>query len=255
MAAEPSELERARQAYDRGAAAYDRGEYVAAAKDLALADELVPSSIALTTAIKATTFADDPLLGMELVKRAESRSPADEALTDAATAAREKFEPRVGRLSCSCGVWPQCRASVDGMDAAIGVARWVTVGEHRVIFTMGATRKIQVVRIEPRAEVTVTPPPPPAQRPVPHPKPVPDEASGISPVWFWVTLGITAALGAGTIASAVDWKAKHDDFVAGPTDEKSVEGQAVETRTNVLIGVTAGGAVAAGVLGFVTFVF
>src|SRR5262249_30308245 len=64
-------LDAARQAYDRGATAFDNKDYATAARELARADDLVPNNVALVTALKAALRADDAVLGMTLAERAD----------------------------------------------------------------------------------------------------------------------------------------------------------------------------------------
>jgi hypothetical protein len=65
-------------------------------------------------------------------------------------------------------------------------------------------------------------------------------------VWFLVGLGATAAAGGITIASGVDAAGRHSTFVnecqstpAPSCHQDAIDGQSAQTRTNVLIGVTA----------------
>src|SRR5262245_55502094 len=86
-AGSPSPNTEAHAAYERGAAAFDRGDYPTAAKELARADALFPNVVALTTAIKAAILADDPALAMELADRTESR-PVEATLSAVTQSAR-----------------------------------------------------------------------------------------------------------------------------------------------------------------------
>jgi hypothetical protein len=71
---------------------------------------------------------------------------------------------------------------------------------------------------------------------------------GISPVWFYVGLGATGIAGAATIVSGIDTANQHSHFtnqcssgnVALDCDTLRSNGQSAQTRTNVLLGVTAG---------------
>src|SRR5262245_44386169 len=91
----------ARDAYDRGAAAFAQKDYAVAASEFARADELNPHPAALLAALKAAVLANDPLLAMQLADRADSR-PRDEGTARAAEAARAKFSTRVGKLVPRC---------------------------------------------------------------------------------------------------------------------------------------------------------
>ena len=75
-----------------------------------------------------------------------------------------------------------------------------------------------------------------------------ESGRGISPVWFYIGLGATGLAGAATVVSGVDTANQHSHFVS---DCKGVagdsgcgtlasNGQSARTRTNVLLGVTAG---------------
>ena len=65
-------------------------------------------------------------------------------------------------------------------------------------------------------------------------------------MWFWISAGATAVAGGFTIASGVDTANRHATFVQDcvpPATTRcpqlSTDGQGAQTRTNVLIGVTA----------------
>ena len=60
----------------------------------------------------------------------------------------------------------------------------------------------------------------------------------LSPAWFWIGAGATAAAGGVTIASAVDTANLHSRFDAQPSAQLSAEGADAQLRTNVLVGVT-----------------
>jgi hypothetical protein len=81
--------QKARAAYARATEANERGDYVGAARELALADELAPNPVTLKAALEATLDADAAVLGMELVARADKRGESDE-IADVATV-RKRF--------------------------------------------------------------------------------------------------------------------------------------------------------------------
>jgi hypothetical protein len=94
-------------------------------------------------------------------------------------------------------------------------------------------------------------PPQPAATPSPPPSPHPEAPSapgGLSRTWFFVGLGATAAAGGVTIASGIDAASRHSTFEklcqsASPAPasckQDAIDGQSAQTRTNVLIAVTA----------------
>jgi len=68
---------------------------------------------------------------------------------------------------------------------------------------------------------------------------------GISPIWFYLGLGATGIAGAATIVSGVDTANQHSHFVSQCGTDRDCptlasNGQAAQTRTNVLLGVSAG---------------
>ncbi len=97
------------------------------------------------------------------------------------------------------------------------------------------------------------PPPPPAPPPPPEPPAVIVDASGggLSPVYFWVGLGLTAGMGIGTGVSFADLSSIHGEFVDDPTASLASRGESAQLRTQVLLGVTCGLAATTAVLGIV----
>src|SRR5579883_1459555 len=73
----------ARAAYDRGVAAFQKGDYAVAAHEFATADALSPNAVALHAGLDAAVRADEAVLGMELAERAK-RVTGDTALEAAA---------------------------------------------------------------------------------------------------------------------------------------------------------------------------
>ena len=63
------ELTDARKAYDRGAKAYDDGDYVTAAREASFADQLVPNTTALELALKSVLRVELHVLAMQLADR------------------------------------------------------------------------------------------------------------------------------------------------------------------------------------------
>jgi hypothetical protein len=260
----------AHEAYDRGTRAFRRGDYATAAREYAAADALSPSPVALQAALDSAVLADDPVLGVELIDRAKG-APRTNALALTILTAQRKFARRTGRIHVACGGASTCIASVDG--AAVDPARLlvVRVGAHTVIVDSGGTATTRDVTVGPDETIEVAPAAAPASASstapaaapataaaaAPAPAPVttaPPPASvesgrGISPVWFYLGLGATGIAGVATIVSGVDTANQHSEFtskcgsanppVACPVGLAS-SGQSAQTRTNVLLGVTAG---------------
>lgn len=244
----------ARKAYDRGAKAYDAGDYATAAREAAYADQLVPNDVALELALKAALKIDDPVLAMVLADRAEARKDAGEATKTLAERARKGAAERVGELRVDCKGARTCTATVDGAPFPFLARSWATVGPHAVrVVADGRAETFEVVvargrealvavRDRPASAAPLAPSVAPSAPASPSSPDRAETAGGLSPAWFWAGVAVTAALGAATVASGVDTLNQHDDFVAQPSRDASTNGQSAQTRTNVLLGVTGGAA-------------
>ncbi len=265
----------AREAYDRGAAAYDGARYASAAVDLARADELSPNVTVLGLALEAALRAHDAPTAMDLAERVERRVPPSTPLYEKGKAARARFAREAGQLTVTCPPPAMfCKALVDGKLTAVGARRWVKPGDHVVELTADGTPENRTVAVAAGASVEVAPlpPAPPAPTPVLAPPPSPPHSAdvsrarplpsaaaperresprnqGVSPVWFWVGAAVTAVAGGVTVWSAVDTKSKHDDFVAKPSAATSSAGTDAQLRTNLLALATAAAGVTTAALG------
>lgn len=92
--ADADDKARAKEAYERATAEYQRGDYAQAATDFAAADALAPSPAALKMALDAAVESDSVGLGLELLERSK-RAPANEPLASSIVAAKAKFDGRV----------------------------------------------------------------------------------------------------------------------------------------------------------------
>ena len=269
---------RARDAYDRGTAAYKRGDYGRAATEYAQADAIAPSAVALRAALDAATLADDPVLGTELVDRAAQREggSVDKQLANVLATARARFAHRAGRVVVRCP--DACLTTIDGAAAEASRPRIVSVGTHSVVIQRNAGSETRIVRVDGDQVVEVAPIATPAPTPTststttpaststsistpkresPHTRPLP---SG----FFWAALGATVLAGGFTAWSGIDTANDHSRFRADGCGPQSFSGQCTseanngkfaQTRTNVLIattGVLAATAAALGVF-FVRF--
>ena len=240
----------ARSAYERGAAAFDRHEYAAAATDLARADELVPNPVSLSTAIRAAVLADDAVLAMQLAERAESRE-SDPTLSRAVDSAHQKYASRTGRVRLSCP--GACRAMLDDQELSPRASQWVLAGEHELVLNLEGRIERRSLKVAPGAQVEVSPTPgaaaPRHENGGPAPGADSESSNGLSPMWFWIGAATTAVVGSLTVASALDFKKKHEDFQDHPTDAGASDGKTAQTRTNVLLGVTGVAAITTAALG------
>jgi hypothetical protein len=258
LAAPAQAQETARQVYERGAAAFDAGRYGEAARDFARADEMSPNPVALESAVRAATLADDPVTALELCDRAEGR-PSSAALGKTVQRARERFAGRAGKLTVRCRPGEACTLRVDGNAAEAGATRWTTAGDHALEVEVEGARERFTVAVPaggtvgweppPRTQPTLAPTAASPPGPLPATAPPPDGADdtrsprGISPAFFWIGAGATVVLGGVTAWSGVDTLDRHQQWADGD-DGAEDAGKAAQLRTNVLIGVT--GALALG---------
>lgn len=247
----------AAEAYDKGAAALDRGDYGEAARLFAKADQLAPNAIAIEAALRAATSADNPPLAMELVAKAEERSPGA-SLSAAIGAAKAAFADRVGKLTIACN---GCTAKLDGEPAPLDKQRIVLAGAHVVQFDVDGKPERQTVRVLPGKSVRASPKndgarvsdadtPTPSALEVPtfdSPSDADKEKekdkskpaqSGLSPAWFVTGCVVTATLAGITIGSGIDTLSKHSEFDRVPTDANAAAGRAADFRTQLLGGAT-----------------
>lgn len=250
----------ARSSYAQGKLAYDGGDFATASHAFADADAKVSNPRVLELALAAAVRSNDPVFGMSLVERAEARG-----MNAAVKVARETFTTRVGAVLVQCPEPVRCSATIDGLPVSPGVTWWGVGGEHSVVLdadgnvethpiqvTPGKTTEVYpspvVKNITPEPAVTMTPEPDTSYPPVASTK-------RLSPTWFWIGASATAVVGAAAIASGVDTLARHDDLQTDRTDQSAASnGQAAETRTNLLIGGTIVVAVATAVAGYFAFV-
>jgi hypothetical protein len=250
---------RAREAYDRGASAHQRGDHATAARELALADSILPNPVTLQAALEEALDADDAVLAVELCDRA-ARGPVEPTLAALTQRARARFARRVGRVRVDCG-GVACAVTLDGGAVEAGRGIVVRVGHHTLAVDRGGAIAQRTVDVEPEATASVVLGGPTAIEEAPKPQVAPPPARGPSPGWFIAALGATAVAGGVTFGFAVDTANRHAGFVAagcagpvhGDCTGLAADGTAAQLRTDVLAGVTAALGVASVVAGVLTF--
>lgn len=236
--------------YDHGKSAYDRADYVTAATDFARADEMSPNTNVLELAIASAARADDPVLGMALVERADRRN-----LSDSARIGRQAFEDKVGRIEVTCPGSARCDATLDGAPLVVGAPVWVRVGEHAVALDADGTGErfsvaiaaLQTTIVRPTRILRVQMPVPRTDEPA---SPRRSDVRQVSPVWFAVAAGATLLAAGFATASGLDATGTHDEFLRDRSNARLADdGKSAETRTDVLFVATGGLAIGTVVLG------
>ena len=156
------------------------------------------------------------------------------------------------------------KLGVDGetVDPALAESWYVMPGKHSVEATFGkqvakeegvavAGELVAVVVAQP-PEVADTPPPPAPTGPgtAPVAKKSTDKFS-LPPLADYIGGGVTVLLGGLTVRSAIDVQSQKDKFDQERSQANLEDGQSKQTRTNILLGVTAGFAVLTGVMAVV----
>ena len=254
----------ARQAYDQGADAYRARDFPLAARLFARADELAPNAVALKLALAASIRADDAVLGMALVHRADTRKEVEVA--DLAREGRRRFQARAGYVRIVCRPEHGCRARIGERTASGGEVVVVAPGTVPVVFEDVASLVLRVGAgvtidaVEPAPEKTVEAPPafaalpgtpeiPPASLLSMPPGSEAPRESRLTPALFWGGVALTGVLAAATGFAAFDMKRQHDAFVMDPTAETQARGVSAERRTNLLLGATLASGVATAIAG------
>jgi hypothetical protein len=223
------EVVAARASYDRGVALFGAKDYAGAARAFAAADATVRNDVALGAAIDAAIRADEAILAMELVERAEGRANIANVAD-----ARARFAKRIGRVRVTCS---GCAATLDGTSLTIGKPRIVLPGGHALLLEQNGKREARELNViaNQTTEIAWAPS---TERPL-----APTE-SGISPTWFWIGAGATVALGGATTYSAFAVRSTHREFdergcarlETSGCRELADRGQSQQRLTNVLLG-------------------
>jgi hypothetical protein len=265
----------AAEAYDRGTAAYLEGSYGEAAQWFETANRMAPAAPALMQAIRAHEHAENhtlaATLALELAATYSGQPTAEEyAKTVLANNASKLLQIRV---SCD----EDCKLDVDGKLQEY-LAFFETPGRPHVLtatFETGSkTTKVEGEAGETR-EIRFEAPPPPPEPPVTsggsNQPPLSDSVTAgrpLPPVVTWIGAGVTGAVLAVTIWSAVDMYAGVDEYdkaaeaaknCSPPEEPMCVQaardannlleaGQSRELRTDILIASTAVAAVSTGVI-------
>lgn len=241
LAAPPRE--RAAELYDQGAAAYDAGDYDRALHALREADALAPNDVVLELALKAALQSTQPVTAMDTAERAELRGGKFPELR---RIVRDRFARQVGRVRIVCRA---CRPSLDGAPTAPGVTRFVSLGQHEVRATSGGRERTYSVRVaaDTVSELRIDEAPAADRGTLATPQ----RRDGVSPVWFWLGVGVTAAVAGGTALSALDTRNRHETFQRTPSAPNAEAGKSSQRRTNWLAAGTALSAVGTAVIGIV----
>ena len=272
-----AQIRQAAEQFDAGVNAYKQRDFEGAGSRFEAADAAVPSAKALRQAIRARMEAGQGSRAATLAAQAIERYPGDDVTVKLAKDTIAKVEPLVHKISVSCAspcVLALGTRSVPGESntrwtvyvdpgkTAIG-ASFVSGSSDRQEIAAEAGKSSEV-RFEPEAAKPVIVPssdkapvaPPPE---TPSSDVLPKKASGIHPAAFITGAIVTAGLGGVTIWSGIDTRnnpgvdaVKTQCAGQGETCPAYQEGRKKQTRTNILIGATAGAGAISVVLAILT---
>jgi len=264
----------AAEAYDRGTAAYLEGAYAEAGQWFETAHRMAPAAPALMQAIRAHEHNDNHARAATLALELSRSYRDDKAASDFAAGVLAKDASTLLRVDVSCD--EDCKLDLDGklqeylsFFAAPGTAHQLTA-----TFETGSKHaSVQGAAGETRSLEFQAPPPPPTPPITEARGTASGEASEgshppLAPVYTWIGLGVTGALGVATIILGVNANSGVPDYKKAAADSTNcmkmagvdctaqqnrarillADGQSRELRTNVLIGVTAFAAVGTGVI-------
>lgn len=269
----------AKEAYDRGTKAHDRGDFKKAAEEFAKADALAPSPVALQAALDAAVDADDALLGAELLERSK-RANATGALAASIETARTKLGGRAGRVRVACPSGAQCSSTIDGAPFDGSKGLWIKSGPHALTIKVDGATDTRTIEVHGGEQLEVVPArgsSPGAVIPVASPPPASATASPgagttsapaangadekhapLSPVVFWIGTGVTVVLAGASTYYALRASSRHDDFDSagcglastGSCPDLADKGKFAQTVANIgfaATGVTAAATIVIGV--------
>jgi hypothetical protein len=272
-AEEPPSADRLKSAadeYDRGRRAFLADDFEGAAVHFEAAFRDAPRAETVRLAIRARRKAKQLGRAATLAAIAQQRYPNDPPTAQIAKETLDEAAPALNEYLVDCNA--DCAIAADGRVVSQSDAQkhriFLEPGPHELGVSFkqgGVARHIDAKRGGRDTLAFEAPAGPAAVAPAIADKPIADKpiadkppasTKPLGPVVFFVALGVTAAVGAGTIVSGID--AKNNPGVdavrraCAGKDESCPEyqaGKSAETRTNVLLGVTIGAAAITGVIG------
>jgi hypothetical protein len=276
VAQDARQRQAAAEAYDRGTAAYLEGAYEEAGQWFETAHRMAPAAPALMQAIRAhehnENHARSATLALELARAYHD----DKAAVEYANGVLTKQAPLLLHVEVSCD--QDCKLDLDGklQEFLAFFATPNTPHQLTATFESGSKKaNVQGAPGEMKRLEFEAPPPPVTQAKIPlqdiEAESLAEESHPpLAPLYTWIGIGVTGALGIATIISGLDAKAGVPDYKKAAAESSAcmammprvedctaknatahsllTAGEGRELRTNVLIGATAFAAVGTGVI-------
>lgn len=256
-----------RKHFERGAQAFEKGDFTLSAKEFEAALAQRPHPVIRFNFALALARLGRPSAAVAQLRQVESDPAADKDLRGRAEREQKSAELALARVTFRLSDPSRERVELDGKsvdltgqgDLAIDpgthhvrvVSNNAIVLDQELELSPGERVELRVGERSRRIDVVVVPEvSAPAVAPSVPSAPAPDASSRLSPPWFYVGVGTTVALTGLTVWSGLDTKGAYDDYqrdLSGLTqaqaDERVKDGQSRELRTNLLlVGALAAGA-------------
>lgn len=233
---------RAARQFVEGQKAFTAGDYRRAADLFEGAYKDKPHHSALWNAARSWQRAGEEVRAANLYARFLLEAPANAPDRDQANVAVKELATRLGRIEAHAASGAS-NLRLDGQPVDAPVV-YVAVGEHLAEADSAGGPVRKVVRVDRGQAVSVTlePAPPPGSEPKPPPVVVPPSPppKPLPPFVFFAGAGLSLVAGGLSVASGLDTVDKRDAFLGDPTQARLDAGFESQSRTNVVIGVTAG---------------
>jgi hypothetical protein len=255
-AAADDAVARAAKQFVEGQKAFGAGDYRSAAGLFEGAYRDKPHHSALWNAARSWQRAGDEVRAANLYARFLLEAPPDAPDRDQANVAVHDLATRLGRIELHVATGTS-NLRLDGKPVEAPVV-YVAAGEHlaEVDSPRGDVRKVVQAPSGQIVSVTLEPAPKPpaaASSSAPlaplGPRAARAGAPGLPPFVFFAGAALSLASAGFAVASGLDTVDKRDAFLADPTEDRLAAGTSSQTRTNVVIGVTAGALVITAVVG------
>lgn len=248
----------AAEAYDRGTTDYMTGNYAEAARWFETAHRMAPQPAALMQAIRAHQKAENVARAATLALTLQTDYPGEAQAVQYAEQILSESAPNLFRVEVECSA---CEIDLDEAvqqgrsfyvepDTHHSIVVHFSTGDVTRDVSGGAGEEITIEVSAPAARIEVTEDPASDGQ-----TPTEGASEGLPPVVTFVGAGVTGVLLVATIISAVDMYAGVDEYkkaakAGDPKAQELYDEARGQTRTNVLIGITAASAIATGVIAF-----
>ena len=242
--------EQAARLYDAGVAAHDRGDFAAAARSFAEADQLLPNDVTLETALREALRADQPVLGMRLHARARRALSPAPSLRSAMSEVLANFGERVSWLRVDCD---DCEAQLGEETLELAKDTPVEPGPQTLLLSIGATRERVEINLQPGEHKRVRP----GDNAAPGPTPPTNEgpSSGLHPAWLTIGIVPTVVFGAAALGSFIQASSLEGQLAdkralnqLDGAEEIKRDGESAEARIYAFTALTAVSAIVTGAL-------